>query len=62
MPRPTTFVSLIHNIVREQVNQQGGNFGIDAVDVRIRRADLPRQISEKVFSRMQSKRARGCGI
>ncbi|MGQ0446276.1 MAG: protease modulator HflC [Beijerinckiaceae bacterium] len=44
--------------IREQVNQQGGNFGIDAVDVRIRRADLPRQISEKVFSRMQSERAR----
>lgn len=44
--------------IREQVNQQGSNFGIDAVDVRIRRADLPRQISEKVFSRMQSERAR----
>jgi membrane protease subunit HflC len=44
--------------IREQVNQQGGNFGIDAVDVRIRRADLPRQISEKVYSRMQSERAR----
>jgi modulator of FtsH protease HflC len=41
--------------IREQVNQEGGNA---AVDVRIRRADLPRQISEKVFSRMQSERAR----
>jgi modulator of FtsH protease HflC len=44
--------------IREQVNQEGGNLGIAAVDVRIRRADLPRQISEKVFSRMQSERAR----
>ncbi|MGH6852732.1 MAG: protease modulator HflC [Methylocella sp.] len=44
--------------IREQVNHQGGNFGILAVDVRIRRADLPRQISEKVYSRMQSERAR----
>ena len=30
--------------------------GID--DVRIRRADLPRELSEKVFSRMQSERAK----
>ena len=44
--------------IRDQVNQEGGNLGIAAVDVRIRRADLPRQISEKVFSRMQSERAR----
>jgi membrane protease subunit HflC len=44
--------------IREQVNQEGGRLGIAAVDVRIRRADLPRQISEKVFSRMQSERAR----
>jgi membrane protease subunit HflC len=44
--------------IRDQVNQEGGRLGIAAVDVRIRRADLPRQISEKVFSRMQSERAR----
>lgn len=44
--------------IREQVNQEGGHLGINAVDVRIRRADLPRQISEKVYSRMQSERAR----
>jgi membrane protease subunit HflC len=44
--------------IREQVNQEGGRLGIAAVDVRIRRADLPSQISEKVFSRMQSERAR----
>ncbi|HUZ90329.1 MAG TPA: protease modulator HflC [Methylocella sp.] len=44
--------------IREQVNQEGSRLGIAAVDVRIRRADLPRQISEKVFSRMQSERAR----
>ncbi len=44
--------------IREQVNQEGGRLGIAATDVRIRRADLPKQISEKVFSRMQSERAR----
>jgi modulator of FtsH protease HflC len=44
--------------IREQMNQEGNRLGIFAVDVRIRHADLPRQISEKVFSRMQSERAR----
>jgi membrane protease subunit HflC len=44
--------------IRDQVNQEGSRLGIVAVDVRIRRADLPKQISEKVFSRMQTERAR----
>jgi modulator of FtsH protease HflC len=44
--------------IREQVNQEGDHLGIAAVDARIRHADLPRQISEQVFSRMQSERAR----
>lgn len=44
--------------IRDQVNEEGARLGIAAVDVRIRHADLPPQISEKVFSRMQSERAR----
>ncbi len=44
--------------IRDQVNSEGGRLGVVAVDVRIRRADLPKQISEKVFSRMQTERAR----
>jgi modulator of FtsH protease HflC len=44
--------------IRDQVNEEGGRLGIAAVDVRIRHADLPPQISEKVYSRMQSERAR----
>jgi membrane protease subunit HflC len=44
--------------IRDEVNQQAGRLGVVATDVRIRRADLPRQISEKVFSRMQTERAR----
>ncbi|VFU08089.1 protease modulator HflC [Methylocella tundrae] len=44
--------------IRDQVNSESGRLGVDAVDVRIRRADLPKQISEKVFSRMQTERAR----
>ncbi len=44
--------------IRDLVNQQGGRLGIVVIDVRIRHADLPRQISEQVFKRMQSERAR----
>ena len=44
--------------IRDQVNQESGRLGVAVVDVRIRRADLPKQISEKVFSRMQTERAR----
>jgi membrane protease subunit HflC len=41
-----------------QVNQEGGNLGIAAVDVRIRRARSVMRDFGKVFSRMQSERAR----
>ena len=44
--------------IRDQVEQEASKFGVTIKDVRIRRADLPRQISEKVFSRMQTERAR----
>lgn len=44
--------------IRDQVNQEGARLGVAVVDVRIRRADLPREISEKVFSRMQTERQR----
>jgi membrane protease subunit HflC len=44
--------------IRDEVNQEAKRLGVTATDVRIRRADLPRQISEKVFSRMQTERAR----
>ena len=44
--------------IRDQVNTEAGRLGAAVNDVRIRRADLPREISEKVFSRMQSERAR----
>ncbi len=44
--------------IRQQVEQEASKFGVTVVDVRIRRADLPPQISEKVYSRMQTERAR----
>jgi membrane protease subunit HflC len=44
--------------IREQVNTEGARFGVRTIDARIRRADLPREISEKVYGRMQTERAR----
>jgi modulator of FtsH protease HflC len=44
--------------IREQVNREGMNFGINVVDVRIRRADLPDANSQAVFQRMQTERQR----
>jgi membrane protease subunit HflC len=44
--------------IKEQVERESQKFGVSIVDARIRRADLPPQISEKVYSRMQTERAR----
>jgi len=40
------------------VDTQATDFGIKVVDVRIKRADLPKKISENVFRRMQAERER----
>src|SRR6185369_10461718 len=42
--------------VRKQVSEEAKSFGIEVVDVRIRRADLPEQNSQAVFRRMQTER------
>jgi modulator of FtsH protease HflC len=42
--------------VREQLDKEAQDFGIEVVDVRIRRADLPEQNSQAVYQRMQTKR------
>ena len=44
--------------VREQVDREAQQFGIEVVDVRIRRADLPEQNSQAVYKRMQTERER----
>jgi membrane protease subunit HflC len=49
---------LLMSRIREQVNREGMNFGINIVDVRIRRADLPDANSQAVFQRMQTERQR----
>ncbi len=44
--------------MREQLHREAVAFGIQVVDVRIRRADLPEQNSQAIYQRMQTERQR----
>ena len=45
-------------LIQEGVNTEAQNFGIQIIDVRIKRADLPQANSEAIFKRMQTERER----
>lgn len=44
--------------IASQVNREGRDYGVEVVDVRIKRADLPQQNLQNVFHRMQADRIR----
>src|ERR1700754_5186509 len=44
--------------IRSQLDHEADNYGIQVVDVRIRRADLPDQNSQAVYQRMKTERQR----
>ncbi|HZL29989.1 MAG TPA: protease modulator HflC [Pseudolabrys sp.] len=44
--------------IRGLIDQEAANYGIQVVDARIRRADLPEQNSQAVYQRMQTARQR----
>jgi len=44
--------------INERVNREGQSLGIEIVDVRIRRADLPEANSQAIYQRMQTERER----
>lgn len=44
--------------IAEQVNKDGRDYGLEVVDVRIKRADLPQDNLAKVFERMKADRVR----
>jgi membrane protease subunit HflC len=44
--------------IREQLDREADQYGIQVVDVRIRRADLPEQNSQAVYDRMKTERQR----
>jgi membrane protease subunit HflC len=50
--------SVLMSRIQERVNREARNFGIDVVDVKIRRADLPEANSQAIYQRMQTERQR----
>jgi len=45
-------------IIQDGVNVEAEKFGIEIIDVRIKRADLPQANSEAIYKRMQTERER----
>ena len=60
-----TFIQLVRDEraelmsrIRNLIDKEAANYGIEVVDARIRRADLPEQNSQAVYKRMQTARQR----
>jgi membrane protease subunit HflC len=48
----------IMNRVRDKADQDLRRIGVELVDVRLKRVDLPQEVSESVYGRMQAERKR----
>ncbi|MDG2252700.1 MAG: protease modulator HflC [Methylophilaceae bacterium] len=48
--------SEIMNIIKERADSDSRSIGIEILDVRIRRVDLPKEVSESVYQRMNAER------
>ncbi|QEP44622.1 protease modulator HflC [Ectothiorhodospiraceae bacterium BW-2] len=48
----------IMRVISEKIVSQVAEFGLDVVDVRIKRIELPVEVSESVFQRMRAERQR----
>jgi membrane protease subunit HflC len=48
----------IMSSIQKQVNDEMKGFGVDVIDVRLRRADLPAENTQAILQRMQSERDR----
>lgn len=49
---------VIMDTVAKSAREKAREFGIEVVDVRIKRADLPKEVQQSVFARMQAERER----
>ena len=49
---------MIMNEIREEVRKSAESFGVEVIDVRIGRTDLPEDTSQAVFERMRTERER----
>jgi len=48
----------IMDVITQQIEEQAKQFGIEVVDVRIKRIELPPEVSGSVYDRMEAERAR----
>ncbi|WP_339045672.1 protease modulator HflC [Candidatus Mesenet endosymbiont of Agriotes lineatus] len=48
--------SEVINLIKEGVSNESQKFGVDVIDVRIKRLDLPEENSAAIFRRMQTER------
>jgi len=48
----------IMNVITAQIEEQAKQFGIEVVDVRIKRIELPPEVSSSVYDRMEAERSR----
>jgi len=48
----------IMNIMRRKANVDAHKIGVEVVDVRLKRVDLPAEVSESVYRRMEAERTR----
>jgi modulator of FtsH protease HflC len=48
--------------IRDEMHKGGSRYGLDIIDVRIKRADLPEENSEAVFRRMQAERQQAAAL
>jgi membrane protease subunit HflC len=46
----------VMHLISEQLKSQGADFGVEVIDVRIGRTDLPETTSQAVYTRMRSSR------
>lgn len=50
--------STLREEIQTSVNLQAGNLGIDVIDVRIKKVELPEDVRESVYQRMEKDRAK----
>ncbi len=48
----------IMDLMRERANEDASKIGVQVLDVRLKRVDLPQEVSESVYRRMEAERKR----
>ncbi|HJQ63821.1 MAG TPA: protease modulator HflC [Burkholderiales bacterium] len=48
----------IMDLMRDKANEDAKSIGVEVVDVRLKRVDLPQEVSEAVYRRMEAERKR----